>query len=259
VTPIFVGPNKAGRPIKVGRGPESIVIAADGKTAYVTGEDGDAEGIVTPIRTATNMASKAIREGNTPADMAVTARSKILYVVNWVSQTVTQIGVATGRTGRPIRAGHGLWMIAISPDGKTAYVADFGFPRNAPGTPGSTVTPIRISTNTPEKPIKVGAYPIAIAMIPAREIRLAVPGQGSAPAPSRLASRRSTAPKPMPETPAAQYGGGQDQSCLRQAEIRPGWSASRPGADPGLYIAPEKWLRDLVTGQRETQQGGHFA
>jgi YVTN family beta-propeller protein len=47
--------------------------------------------------------------------------------------------------------------IAITPDGKTAYVtnADSG-----------TVTPISTATNRPGKPIKVGREPVGIAITP---------------------------------------------------------------------------------------------
>ncbi len=43
------------------------------------------------------------------------------------------------------------------PDGKTAYVANFG---------SGTVTPIRTATNTALTAIKVGAQPVAIAITP---------------------------------------------------------------------------------------------
>jgi len=56
-----------------------------------------------------------------------------------------------------LRTGHSPCAIAITPDGKTAYVANSG---------SGTVTPIRTATNTALKPIKVGLVPIAIAITP---------------------------------------------------------------------------------------------
>ena len=47
--------------------------------------------------------------------------------------------------------------IAITPDGKTAYVTNDG---------SGTVTPIRTATNTALSPIEVGFYPWAIAIAP---------------------------------------------------------------------------------------------
>ena len=46
--------------------------------------------------------------------------------------------------------------IAITPNGKTAYVLSIG----------GTVTPIRTATNTASTPIKVGRDPDAIAITP---------------------------------------------------------------------------------------------
>jgi DNA-binding beta-propeller fold protein YncE len=56
---------------------------------------------------------------------------------------------------------------AMSPDGKTMYAVDYGFPANAPGKPGHTVTPIRTATRNPGKPIRAGTYPVAIVVVPA--------------------------------------------------------------------------------------------
>ncbi len=49
-------------------------------------------------------------------------------------------------------------IVAITPDGKTAYVANIG--DFGPGT----VTPVATSTNTAGKPIKVGAGPTALVI-----------------------------------------------------------------------------------------------
>jgi hypothetical protein len=64
--------------------------------------------------------------------------------------TVTPINTATGTPGTPIHVWRGhlgdlsVAQIAITPDGKTAYV-----------TTGSGVTPINTATNTPGTPIHV--------------------------------------------------------------------------------------------------------
>ena len=47
--------------------------------------------------------------------------------------------------------------IAITPDGKTAYVANLA---------SGTVTPVRTATNTPLAPVKVGGGPVVIAITP---------------------------------------------------------------------------------------------
>ena len=70
---------------------------------------------------------------------------------------MTPITTATNTAGAPIRADHQPVAVAITPDGKTAYVANFG---------SGTVTPITTATNTAGPPITVGSFPQAIAIMP---------------------------------------------------------------------------------------------
>lgn len=77
------------------------------------------------------------------------------YVANYSSGTVTPIDLATNTPGTPVRVGKNPVSIAITPDGKTAYV----------GSGGGEVTPIDLATNTPGKPIPVGE-PVSIAITP---------------------------------------------------------------------------------------------
>jgi len=69
---------------------------------------------------------------------------------------VTPITVATNTLGTPIRVGDGPQNIAITPDGKTAYVTHYG----------GAVTPITLATNTVGTPVRGFSYPDAIAMTP---------------------------------------------------------------------------------------------
>ena len=79
-----------------------------------------------------------------------------VYVANCGSDTVT---AADNRPSTPIKVGHGPDGIAITPDGKIAYVAnDYS----------GTVTPIWTASNTTERPIKVGRGPGPIAVVPSR-------------------------------------------------------------------------------------------
>jgi YVTN family beta-propeller protein len=71
---------------------------------------------------------------------------------------VTPIVTATNTAGTPITVGSAPWAIAITPDGKTAYVVNRG---------SGTVTPIVTATNIAGTPITVGSYPYAIAITPA--------------------------------------------------------------------------------------------
>ena len=70
---------------------------------------------------------------------------------------MTPIRTATNKALKPIKVGGGPVAIAITPDGKTAYVANRG---------SGTVTPIKIATNKALKQIKVGIDPGALAITP---------------------------------------------------------------------------------------------
>ena len=78
---------------------------------------------------------------------------------------MTPIATATNTAGPPITVGSEPDAIAITPDGKTAYAANFG---------SGTVTPIATATNTAGPPITVGSEPIAIAITPATVTRAPV-------------------------------------------------------------------------------------
>jgi DNA-binding beta-propeller fold protein YncE len=96
--------------------------------------------------------------GHRPPVVGPVAESATAYVLSYEASTVTPIDVATGVAGTPIRAGNGPDGIAITPDGKTAYVADIG----------GTVTPINLATGRAGTPIQFGAYsdPVAIVIPP---------------------------------------------------------------------------------------------
>jgi YVTN family beta-propeller protein len=74
------------------------------------------------------------------------------------ANTVIPINVASNTPGTPIPVGREPTKIAITPDGKTAYVTDYL---------DDSVTSINISTNTASDPITVGANPTGIEITPA--------------------------------------------------------------------------------------------
>lgn len=82
--------------------------------------------------------------------------------------TVIPISTATGKPGKPITVGPNPDFIAITPDGRTAYVASAGtsdmcqIEIECSHPSPATVTPIRTATNTAGKPIHVAADQIAI-------------------------------------------------------------------------------------------------
>ena len=174
VIPISTATNRAGKPINVGDGPflvGQLAITPDGRTVYAV-----KGGTVIPISTATNRPGKPIyvgrpRRGFNAAFIAITPDGKTAYVANDISRSgglsgtsvVIPISTATNTPGQPIHlpgdGGLGPDEIAITPDGKTAYVVS----DNQPGT----ITPISTATNTPGQPISVGGvHPFRIAVTP---------------------------------------------------------------------------------------------
>jgi DNA-binding beta-propeller fold protein YncE len=91
-----------------------------------------------------------------PAFVAVPRRpGAIMYVA--ASNGMTPVATATNTAGKPVKFGAIPAAIAVTPDGKTAYIADMH-----PGT----VTPVATATKTPGRPIKIGGFPWAIAITP---------------------------------------------------------------------------------------------
>ena len=70
---------------------------------------------------------------------------------------MTAVSTTTSTVLKAIHLGSPTSAIAITPDGKTAYAANYD---------SGTVTPIATATSTALKAIKVGNGPIAIAITP---------------------------------------------------------------------------------------------
>jgi DNA-binding beta-propeller fold protein YncE len=149
-----------------------VGVAPDGKEAYVIATGSDelgSPGRVVPINTATSVAGKAIDVGTDPQSISFNPNDKFAYVVNGFDAattpanapgTITPVNLSEGSAGQPIKVGTNPGEMAISPNGRIAYVAD----SNAlTGTP-TVITPVNLSTNTPETPIHVAARAIAVTL-----------------------------------------------------------------------------------------------
>ena len=167
VTPIQAASNRAGRPIRVGPGPELIAISPDGQTAYVVGvgsllSEVAAPVTLTAIRTATNRPGRVITvcaSGNpggvdTPYAIAVTPDSRTVYVS--CAGTVVPVRAGADTASEPIRVSS-AGALAMADEGRTVYVANPG---------GDTITPISTATEEPGPPIVVGPSPDAMAVTP---------------------------------------------------------------------------------------------
>ncbi|TMK38192.1 MAG: YncE family protein, partial [Actinobacteria bacterium] len=157
--------------------PAAPAVAAGGvaPTVYVTNLLGNGvPNTVTPISTSSSVAGAPISVGGGPVAIAIAPDNRTAYAYNWTSGTVTPITLGTNTPGTPISVGpetcicagpipfpgiaitspHG---IAITPDGKTAYVTN---------PSASTVTPIDTATNVAEAPFGAGSSPNGIAITP---------------------------------------------------------------------------------------------
>jgi DNA-binding beta-propeller fold protein YncE len=182
VVPINLTTNTPGAPVlaPVGTWPTAVATTPDGKTAYVSTSSGNAlrglgaldHGDVVPINLMTNTPGTPIPTpaGTDPITLAITPDGKTAYVTTMNPSgpgAVVPINLVTNTLGTPIpiplltlgpnRSPGGVNLpnaIAITPDGKTAYVTNYVFTENAPGT--DAVVPINLVTNTPGPPIQVG-------------------------------------------------------------------------------------------------------
>ena len=104
--------------VPVAAGPHGMAITQDGRTVYVSG---DGSSSLDVIDTATDKVVKTINVGKAPNGIALTPDNKLLLVTVYgenrlaVIDTATQTVVATIAVPNP-------HTVAISPDGKLAYV-----------------------------------------------------------------------------------------------------------------------------------------
>ncbi|MDP2289449.1 MAG: YncE family protein [Actinomycetota bacterium] len=143
VFPISLTDQMPGTAIEMGEGtgPNDIVITSDGKTGWVTNEYTNS---VASIDLATGAVGKAITVGAEPVAISIVPQTneQWAWVSNYQGQTVSTINLATGTVGQTIKVPYaGPNTVAFTPDGKTAYVANWGTGDVA----GSTVTPIQVT------------------------------------------------------------------------------------------------------------------
>jgi len=178
VVPLDLATGKPGAQIPIPGGAEAIAIAPDGNTAYVTTSTGS---VVVPINLATRTAQTPVQVGAGAEAIAITPDGRTAYVATSVLTTpstqgvlavskVVPIDLTTNTPGAPIQlptnaetSRHG---IAITPDGRTAYVAVVDGPDAAVDVNG--VLPIDLGTNTLLPPIRfpTGVSPEAIVIAP---------------------------------------------------------------------------------------------
>jgi YVTN family beta-propeller protein len=155
--------------IPVGSLPTAMALTPDGKTAFMVNTR---SGTVSTIDVKTRTRNPAdITVGPNPKGVAVTPDDKTAFVTNAqpanatfqveLGNSVSTIDVKT-RAKHPtdIAVGTNPGGVAVTPDGKTAFVTNFG---------SGTVSTIDVKTGTKHPTdIRVGQQPVAVAVTPCR-------------------------------------------------------------------------------------------
>lgn len=158
--------------VAVGVTPAGMAVTPDSKFLYVadnnnyglTGSDG-----VTVINTATNLPVTFIADPsfNEPYTISINPAGTKAYVTNSNSTTVTIIDIATNTVIGTITGFDGPSGMAITPDGNTGYVNNYGGPGGVGSGNGTTVRVVNLNTNTiVGSAITVGQAPAALAITP---------------------------------------------------------------------------------------------
>ena len=131
-----------------------------GPFAFVAGSGSPTRTSLTPVDTSSNTAEPSFSGGTDPVAVAISPNGSVAYVVNQSgSDSVSEISTATDSTiGSPIPVGSTPDNIALSPDGATAYVTDYG---SDSVTAFSTTNPTAAATAIP-----VGHQPDDVAITP---------------------------------------------------------------------------------------------
>src|SRR5689334_9085246 len=200
IDPINLTTNTASKPIAIGGNASGIAVTRSGNTAFATVGDS-----IIPINLATGRPGTPMEIGHQLSSIAITPDGETAYVADDTGVgTVIRVNLATGRYSKPIKVDHLLKLpdghtvgdgpiaIAITPDGKTAYTANYE---------AWTVTPIDVATGARGTPIRVGQNPNSIAITPdGKTAYTANAGDGTV-TPIDLATHTARAPIDFPGAP----------------------------------------------------------
>ncbi|HSW74094.1 MAG TPA: beta-propeller fold lactonase family protein [Candidatus Limnocylindria bacterium] len=193
--PVFITAGNFGKVITnvmVGDTPAGSAVTPNGRYVYVANNNND--GIpngdsVSVIEVATNTVITTIHDAsfNEPYTITINAAGTKAYVTNSNSTTVTIIDIATNTVSGVITGFDGPSGFAITPDGNTAYVNNYGGPGGVGSGNGTTIRVVDLNTNTIVGPaITVDLAPASLAVTPNGEFVYVInyvdgnPGTGTA-------------------------------------------------------------------------------
>lgn len=158
--------------INVGVTPTAVAFSPDGKTAYVVNNNnyGDpGSDNITVVDVATNLPIATINDASfsEPWRIAINAAGTKAYVCNSNTTTVSIVDLATNTVTSVIPGFDGPSGIVITPDGRYAYVNNYGIVMG--GGNGNTVSVVDLSIDTIVDTIVLGPVntaPAALAITP---------------------------------------------------------------------------------------------
>jgi len=201
ITTIFLRTRTVGQVIATPRlglsGP--IALAPDGRTAYLAGDlesdngqdQAESSGFLR-VDLTRGVAGKFLP---TPGMVgaAIVPDGQMAYIT--VGRSVVPFSLETGEAGEPIEIPGFGGPVAITPDGRTAYVGIL-----KPATPSNVVVPIDLAAGTAGTPIHVPGYPFSIFDIAiAADGRTAYATDVTSVIPIQLATRKADSPITMPD------------------------------------------------------------
>lgn len=157
--------------IGVGNSPNGITITPDGNFAYVANNnnDGLVDGnTVSVLNLKTNQRIATITDSsfNEPYTVTINADGTKAYITNSGGTTITIIDIATNAVIGTITGFDGPSGMVITPDGKTAYVNNYGSSAGVGSGNSTIVNIVDLETETITGTITVGLAPASIAIRP---------------------------------------------------------------------------------------------
>lgn len=167
-----VAPNTVVATIPVGVTPAGIAVTPNNLYAYVANNNNygiAGSDSVSVLNLTNNTVLTTINDPsfNQPYTVSINPVGTKAYISNSNSSTVTVIDIRTNTVSAVITGFDGPSGMAITPDGLTGYVNNYGGPGGVGSGNGTTVRVVNLVTNSIVGPaITVGQAPAALAMTP---------------------------------------------------------------------------------------------
>jgi YVTN family beta-propeller protein len=148
--------------LKVGLRPRGVAFTNDGKTGFVTNENGGTVSVIDAVKhkvaaTITLPKIEGAPMASRPMGMAFSPDGATLYVSLGRAGAVAVIDVAARKLLRTINdVGERPWGIAVSADGQTLYTAN---------GPGGDVSIVDIASGSVKKHVTVGGSPWGVTFV----------------------------------------------------------------------------------------------